>query len=477
MKNNQCASIHFFLLISLVLSIPVVLLNIQYFDDIARTAVGYFGWDRDGRPLVDLIYKSISIGDKITDLYPIPQISSYLLLGYGCFLISSKFNLNGLYGIALTLPILCSPMLLGNTLFRYDSITMALSMFLCIIPFVISIKNKLLNYITSIILVGASLCLYQAALAVYIVLSITVCVISLINTKNIAISLQSLIKNAVITVCGYLLYISIIKMFFVMSPAAIKRSALISFNAEGLHSFINSSKLSISILFDGYGHVLLFISAIIIVLSLMNFNMRTIGSARQKLVISAICVILMLTAFFFTFALVALTKIPATVPRSYMAFGFFIFGINAFIFSAGLKKSSFILSLAISTIMISLNAQALTAVKVIDATQGDISKRVAYTLKENGKNLKDIIVVGKIKTPLKADEIFKSTPYVKGIIWMHLDNQFASYLVTLNGYPIGLPKKDTIKIVMTKKDSWNKLDSNSDYSLYTYNTHAILQFN
>ncbi|MBW2957489.1 glucosyltransferase domain-containing protein [Hafnia paralvei] len=476
MKNSSVAPLQAYMLISLILSIPVVLLNVQYFDDIARTTVGYFGWDRDGRPLVDLIYKLVSVGDKVSDLYPIPQISSYMILGYGCYLLSRKLHLSGAFGILLTLPILCSPMLLGNTLFRYDSITMALAMFLCVIPFKINTCNSTLRFILSSVLIGSALCLYQASLSVYIVLAIIFFVSRIVLDRDIFSAFKELTINAAYTITGYVIYLIVTKTLVVMSPAAIDRSALISINHDGISSFIDASKLSISILTDCFDSKLLFTIALIFISSLIYYILKNTNEIKKTFYISSLSLVFIAASFFFTFALVSLTKIPAAIPRSFMSFGFFVFGMLYVIYAFGLRKVSIALSAIISISMISLNAQALNAVKLVEQTQSNISNMVASSLSESKIKPKDIIVVGKIKMPEQLPNIYDNASYVKGLIWMHFDNQFASYLITYSGFPIGLPDKKIIGTVSKQKNKWQPIESNSIYSLYLFNEHAILEF-
>lgn len=475
MNANKLTSINTFMLVSLIFSMPVVLLNIQYFDDIARTVVGYYGWSNDGRPLVDIIYKLLSLNGNIVDLYPLPQIASYLLLGYACHLLSYRFGLGVLPGVAITAPIICSPMLVGNTLFRYDSISMAISMFLCVIPLTYTFKSNVIKIVSTSALILTSLMLYQAAFSIFILLSLVSFSYSLIHNGDFKLELKALVFNALSTIIGYCLYVISSSFAFNMSPSAAGRSSLISFDSTGFDSFIMASKKSLMVMFGSYPSLLIYIVATILTLSI-SYKIISSNVKKYKIQNLSLCIFAMVLCVPVTFFLVVLTKHPAIYPRSYMSFGFLVFGVYLIIYTCGMRKIAVSLSCITVVLMLSFNAKILHAVEIVNRSQMDAAKMIAWSLKENGGTFEDVVIATPMGAPKEITKIYDEHYYANRIIWMHFTNQFASYLVSYNGYKIGLPSKKTIEIVKSHTSDWSVIDSNNIFTLYAFDKHAVVEF-
>lgn len=173
-KSHHLGAIALFCLISAVLYIfPLLLANKYYSDDILRYAAGE-GWSMDGRPMATIIMRILSGGEKIKDLFPYTLIIGALLLVLSGYVISyvSELEKNKTYKLSALL-LLVSPFMIENMSYRYDVLTIALSVLLVTLPFLWKNNSKtfLIAATTGVFI---SLLTYQASIVIYILTAILV---------------------------------------------------------------------------------------------------------------------------------------------------------------------------------------------------------------------------------------------------------------------------------------------------------------
>lgn len=151
--------------------LPIILVKAYYIDDMTRSLTGQ-GWDHDGRLLATWIMKRLTIGNQIVDVYPFAQILGSLILSISGYIICVRFGIKGLMtAVISSMIITTSPFMMENLSYRYDSLTMALSILSVCMPF-IWYEKKTSFFISSAIGILFSLQIYQAsALSYFIILS------------------------------------------------------------------------------------------------------------------------------------------------------------------------------------------------------------------------------------------------------------------------------------------------------------------
>jgi len=158
-----------FALLGLVL-LPILIADRYYLEDWRRILDGTFGWIGEGRPLTELLMRALNLGNPLMDLSPLPQLAAIALLSYNAVLISRKFSLKPpLLAALATFPIGGSPFFLANLSFRFDSLGMALSMLLALIPIVSTEKVSVKAWITGALCIFASLGFYQTGINAFFV--------------------------------------------------------------------------------------------------------------------------------------------------------------------------------------------------------------------------------------------------------------------------------------------------------------------
>ena len=156
--------------------LPIALANVYYLDDLDRVANGYASWSTNGRPLADgiMMLLNLRISEPIVvDLAPLP-----LVLGA----ISVALALWGLcrvqpvstrpFAMMAAFLLVANPFFLSNLSYRFDVWSMCLALAFAIAPFTLRREWKL-ELLWSTMCLFLLLCLYQAALNAYIILSIT----------------------------------------------------------------------------------------------------------------------------------------------------------------------------------------------------------------------------------------------------------------------------------------------------------------
>ncbi|EFJ3328968.1 hypothetical protein G5I70_004439, partial [Escherichia coli] len=123
--------------LTLFYAIPLLLGTSYYNDDIFRSVWSYYGWQGDGRPLAEAIYRTITTGDVLPDYFPGMTILALILYSAVSLKVCEYFiGSKGIKAIVLSLCFLASPFFVSNLLFRYDSFFMVLSVTMAITPYI-----------------------------------------------------------------------------------------------------------------------------------------------------------------------------------------------------------------------------------------------------------------------------------------------------------------------------------------------------
>lgn len=140
--------------------------NIYYFDDSYRASGGFYNWGGDFRPFADWLYYILGLGQRFTDITPLPQIFAlfFIYTTYNLFIRNFNYNEQAFSNLLIFFPIVWSPFLLSNLYFRYDSIFMMLAILLSVVSVFYVDKKK---YIFAAIFLFIACGLYQPAIVAY----------------------------------------------------------------------------------------------------------------------------------------------------------------------------------------------------------------------------------------------------------------------------------------------------------------------
>ncbi|MEI9480264.1 glucosyltransferase domain-containing protein [Enterobacter cancerogenus] len=238
---------------------PLINDRLYLVDDITRSIKGYFGWLQLGRPLTEWLAMMLSTNsERLADITPLPQILSIFALSYlTMLLLKNLFDEITVGGILICLTVAVNPLVLGNMLFRFDSLSMILSMLMAVIAWDLLNKGKLLYVL---ILLIASLSFYQPAIAVFPLLVMTKFIQ---NEKNEKQSINYIFKAFVVTMLSCAIYYILIVKSTINETE--KRADLSSGFINNIISGVNTS---LSIALQSYGYI----ACIMIALSTIIFT-------------------------------------------------------------------------------------------------------------------------------------------------------------------------------------------------------------
>ena len=215
-KNNKKDILKYTLisfLIILIALIPLFRSNFNYIDDLGRVRYGYrdFGFSRH---ISNILSTFLGTSKHLSDISPFTQMLGGLILSFTAALLIKLFTkdkkFNPLYSLII-LPVYLNPYFLENYSYKFDSPFMALSILVCVIPFIFYNK-KSKNYLYMII---STLCIvimttsYQASSGIYPIITLLYAFV-MYNEKEDNKKITNFIIKSVIS---YILGLLIFKLF------------------------------------------------------------------------------------------------------------------------------------------------------------------------------------------------------------------------------------------------------------------------
>lgn len=429
---NKINKNHIYILwaIGFLYILPILITNSSYYDDIGRSVYGYFSWGIDGRPLSDVIFSTLDLGYPATDIAPFPQIMSVLLLSTLCYFIHLYLNPNHKYGWLVFTPIFFSPFYIQNLSFRFDSLTMSLSLISAAIPLFFMRGKKTTLLLVSVLSVLTSLCIYQASLSVFVSI---VCLYVIFSINNGCNSYE-IIKTSVITfigmLIGYAIYLKIIIPLFVTSDYATTYNHMIS----SADDFTHNISLTLDVLGSFFTGYIAYIFLAIVIISLLGLasvikksfltGKNTPDRVLRILIIASIIILMFLCI---PGPGLALKQMPLG-PRVFIGFGFsisLILSLISFISEKHQAKLNIIPCILIvvsfsyiATFSNALKSQEKLTERVIDGVINDITK-IGFN------DVKTITIDGKMPYSPTAYKATNKLPLLKNLVPSYFDGSLA----------------------------------------------------
>ncbi|HIH6744486.1 TPA: glucosyltransferase domain-containing protein [Enterobacter hormaechei] len=229
-KDNKPGVILSFIMCLLFVS-PIILVGHIYIDDHTRTT-RLFLWSQDARYGVNFIYNLLSMGNGQLDYFPFTNMAGTILIGVGAVIICIVFDVNGTGKIALiSSAMLLSPFLPSNLTYRFDSLTMGLSVVTAILPYLFIGKARLFSIISLAFLVITGI-LYQSSMAMYLCIGIAYCAINYCNFSKLT--------KSTLTICILFLASSMIIIVISRAVGGIDRTDLVTTSNDVLGSLLHN---------------------------------------------------------------------------------------------------------------------------------------------------------------------------------------------------------------------------------------------
>ncbi|MEI2263869.1 glucosyltransferase domain-containing protein [Erwinia sp. CGal63] len=447
--------------------------------------VGVTGWLSNGRPLSVLTFKIIMAGGFFNDISPLPQLLAAVVMAITISLLSGKIDEGRVFIPLFTfLPLAISPYYLENWSYKYDSLTMSLSIFLAVIPFLLNGANSFLKKaIFSTFLLFSSLCFYQAALNIFISLSILFFLLNINNGKTL-IALEQIKHQAIAYLSANIMYILIIKKFVIYGEYNITHGEIATNNPSLiLSTIIRNHHLLGEIFLSAFkGNLWIFFLplAIIVPAAIIILLKKTLSqdipflSKIITLIIVSLCPFLLYIA---VYGPMLLLLNPITSARTLLGAAGLIcslFTLSFVLFKKYNKLQFWILLpiFGLFTLAYSLyNAQKTTEkleLSLITRIQSDFSTH-------NMNDIKNVSILGNAPTSYQSSLSEKNFPIIKFLNVNNIGQDLLWGNVQLNQYYFDknyLPSETGRSKICTME----KVSSNSIYSIYRNDTLAVIDF-
>jgi hypothetical protein len=222
------------LLMSIFYTSSIWIYNDFFADDLNRSMIGY-GFNEAGRIFASAIFWVLSAGSPFADISPLPLFLGLASLCYGLTCYARRYlpeDCSLFIKIGCLFPFIASPFLIHNFSYKYDALSMSLS--LSVILMIFSFKAD--RPWRSVLFLFFSLGLYQASMHLFLVLSIVEWIFSVSrHTDNLRKSKVSIGKRLLEFFVGLVVYLMLSKFLSssAYAPYAMRHSEL-GFSSTGL---------------------------------------------------------------------------------------------------------------------------------------------------------------------------------------------------------------------------------------------------
>jgi hypothetical protein len=463
-------------IISMLYVLPIILANVYYIDDMGRIEEGY-GLIGPGRFVSTFIMKVIiSLNTSFAfNLFPFSILFSAVLYGISGYLLSLLMETEKGKSFKLSsLILVTSPYLLENLSYRYDSITMSLSVILIILPYFLK-GNKIKFFVVSVIAIYTSFGLYQVGAMCYLIIGVYFLIDYVL--KN---DLKKCINFGLIFSASFITALILYKISLGLLHVEItSQGQLVPFEKESLDILNHNLNGFLNILRTlGESNNYYFTFAFFVLMSLIGLS-GYIFSDKSSVTTKIITTVLVLTLVCIAFLLIGgisiVVKGPNWFPRVMIGFPFLLFILVKFQsnLTGILKRAAQLSVLLLLYFSFLLSAQYGTVLK----NQDDFSNFTINLLAPHLTKYEEIDVIfdGIIPTAHQNKLILKQFPIMEPLAiryergtWIWGLRRVNKFGMTSGKYRIGDIKYD--------KCTMPVIDSNKYYTLRIKDNLALVDF-
>lgn len=330
---------------------PILSANIFYNDDMRRFFDGVGGWAGHGRFVAELLTPITGSGQLL-------QILSTLLLVVAGLLVlrilaqNKKPNLTLLAVSSLTI---LNPFILGNIVYRYDSLGMTLGYTLSIAALYILTTRVRFKYVLVALMLILVLGLYQPMINVFVSGLIVLLMWKVHRIEQPNVILRFIYKSLISLVASIAIYMLILKIF----PVSSSRQDIIGFNSDGVRFITNQIEKASEILFQIFNTPFLAVAgAFLFILALIGFAIvakRYLTSTKASFSKRTVFLIYLLSPLLLLIAIpgtLLILKSGIMVPRTLASVGMLFIALVGFAVIAT-RKSIITTLLVISVLPVS----------------------------------------------------------------------------------------------------------------------------
>ncbi len=476
--GDRNLSIFFYLFsISFLYIFPILLANRYYIDDLGRGLYGYSRWKLDGRPLANVLMQILNFGKPLLDLSPITQILSIFVLSISLTFYANKYFKKGsAFSVSVCLFLFVgSPFLIQNLSYKYDSVTMVLSLVSIILCFSIKMDSLFRKFLGSLLVV-ADLSMYQASLGLFFIL----CVMEIIyniyennfHAKEVFSTLAFRIGQFLL---GYLIYVKVILKNSNLDEYSQGHSGTLPFDAKSFYIFITNMKEFLSEIQIAVMSLPKFLIAFYL-LVIFLFSFKVVVKSKYNIFASIVSIIAPFLCLIFTFIHVCVLHNPVFGPRVLLSFCGFMLFLSFCVYNSFGKFSVYaFMPLVYFFFFLSYSySNASAAQNRIDTF---VASSIAYDESHYNGQFKTLSIIGTMPEAKQRKLIVKKLPMMDALIPIYMSDASCWGGELLKSFLIKEDQRDADAADFSFIKENKPFVVSQYYSLYAKKEKMIIVFN
>lgn len=462
-------------LFSVMSVLTIILSGRFYVDDLGRSQLGYLWWGSNGRPLSDYIMTSLNFNSVISDIYPIPQILSVCVICLVALSLSCRYCSGSLIvSSALSVCMISSPFFLENISYRFDSITMALSLAIAMIPSIVSLKYLRVHLFVCCVSTIAVLSLYQASLPALVVSIIfSTAIVKDNGYKYILTSMLGL-------VAGYIIYIKIILPIVTDGHYTDSHAGIVTLDLNGFNVFIKNTSRYLDLISMGLTKPVIYTLIPIVVIGLFYAIKLSLYKENNSLKFLSIIAISLTPVIPLT--VLSILENPVFMPRttlsyvSLVAYGVLVFNMLCMKYA---RRAS-LLGLLPAYCMAMIATIYGNTLKAQNEFEKPILGEIrSFLLKDSSKDFTEIAVEGGMPMSPIYLHNSKKYPLFTKLVGKYLNHTFiwGGFQMRMNGIKLGfISNPDTHRKAIEGISNSKPIYHGGGFNIYNYNNTAVISF-
>lgn len=483
MDNKNTKAFFTISFICFIYSFPLILWGGYYWDDVIRSAQGLYGWKENARPLADVVFYVLNSGGINANFYPLPQIFAVIVMSFTIFLCWKRLLENkGILSALCCIPLIAAPTFVENLLFRYDALTMSLSVMLAVIPAIIR-QPYLSKFIFATICIFASLSLYQASITVFVIMTALVFV-SEVKSGNYEQANKSVFVSICALLLGSAIYNKLVAQRYLVGSYNLKHSETLSLSDGGfLDGFIKNLETFFTYVIKISPSMVLVSLLIAATFSLaccvyISINSYRNGGVHGK-ISSAMCLISIPVVIFCIVGPVALLKQPVFTARVLIGYGAFILSCN--VISMWYLPRKFAAAFSIPLIFMTIFCYTLTnSLKSQDEYEGAITRSIINDMAALNSDVQPrVAIAGRMPKSTQTRLAEKSYPIVHNLtpILVNGSSEWALQRFRQYGLIATMASKQDIEKIESNLCNTQRIRRGTYYDLYINKNILFIDFN
>ncbi|MFD1411371.1 glucosyltransferase domain-containing protein [Lapidilactobacillus gannanensis] len=245
------------------------LVNFPYIDDTARQIDGSTNFGRHyGRWGSELLSWLVQGSHHLTNMGLVTHFLTAIFLGVASLVVIYLFNRKFSWLSVFASTILgLNPWFLQCVSFRYDSPYMALSILFSVLPFLWWTINKKSFYILSIVGIFLMCNTYQLSSGIFIVVALSLCLISLLSGGKFLETLKKLLLSAI----SYIIAMALFAIETKLNPEIIDRGATVALAklSDLPTSILRNIKVYFQTVYSEMAHIVIVLAVLVILLFIL----------------------------------------------------------------------------------------------------------------------------------------------------------------------------------------------------------------